>query len=109
MSTEQISQASLQPLLAIDQVIHAPARLTLLSYLYVVDSADYTFLRSLTGLSWGNLATHLNKLEEAGYITIEKDFKGKKPHTSIHLTRQGRDAFREYKNSLQLVLNDLPD
>lgn len=109
MSTEQISQASLQPLLAIDQVIHAPARLTLLSYLYVVDSADYTFLRSLTGLSWGNLATHLNKLEEAGYITTEKDFKGKKPHTSIHLTRQGRDAFREYKNSLQLVLNDLPD
>jgi len=109
MSAEKISQASLQPLLAIDQVIHAPARLTLLSYLYVVASADYTFLRNLTGLSWGNLATHLNKLEEAGYITIEKAFKGKKPHTSIHLTEQGRDAFREYKLSMQQVLNDLPD
>lgn len=109
MSTELMNQDNLQPLLAIDQIIHAPARLTLLSYLYVVDSADYTFLRNLTGLSWGNLATHLNKLEEANYIKIEKDFKGKKPHTSIHLTGQGRGAFREYKNSMQQVLNDLPD
>lgn len=93
----------------IDQVIHAPARLMVLTYLYVTESVDYVFLMRLTGLTWGNLSTHLTKLEEAGYITINKAFKGKKPHSTISLTRQGRMAFREYKKSLQQVLNDLPD
>jgi DNA-binding MarR family transcriptional regulator len=63
----------------------------------------------LTGLTWGNLSTHLTKLEEAGYIAINKEFKGKKPHSTISLTKQGRTAFREYKKSLQQVLDDLPD
>ncbi len=58
----------LHPLADIDQVIHAPARLMVLTYLYVVESADYVFLVRLTGLTWGNLSTHLTKLEEAGYI-----------------------------------------
>jgi DNA-binding MarR family transcriptional regulator len=99
----------LHPLAGIDQVIHASARLMVLTYLYVVESADYVFLMRLTGLTWGNLSTHLTKLEEAGYITINKAFKGKKPHTTISLTKQGRTAFREYKKSLQQVLDDLPD
>jgi len=99
----------LHPLADIDQVIHAPARLMVLTYLYVVESADYVFLIRLTGLTWGNLSTHLAKLEEAGYIAINKEFKGKKPHTTISLTKQGRSAFREYKKSLQQVLDDLPD
>ena len=93
----------------IDQVIHAPTRLMVLAYLYVVESADYVFLIRLTGLTWGNLSTHITKLDEAGYIVIEKEFKGKKPHTTISLTKQGRNAFREYKKSLQQVLDDLPD
>lgn len=99
----------LHPLAEIDQVIHAPARLMVLSYLYVVESADYVFLMRLTGLTWGNLSTHLSKLEEAGYIAITKEFRGKKPHTTISLTEQGRSAFREYKKSMQQVLDDLPD
>ena len=99
----------LHPLADIDQVIHAPARLMVLTYLYVVDSVDYVFLLRLTGLTWGNLSTHLTKLEEAGYITIDKQFKGKKPHTTISLTIEGRAAFKEYKNSLQQVLDELPD
>jgi DNA-binding MarR family transcriptional regulator len=99
----------LHPLADIDQVIHAPARLMVLTYLYVVESADYVFLMRLTGLTWGNLSTHLSKLEEAGYIAINKEFKGKKPHTTIGLTKQGRTAFKEYKKNLQQVLNDLPD
>lgn len=99
----------LHPLANIDQVIHAPARLMVLTYLYVVESADYVFLIRMTGLTWGNLSTHLTKLEEAGYIAINKEFKGKKPHTSISLTKQGRTAFRKYKKSLQQVLDDLPD
>lgn len=107
--TDPHSDPELHPLADIDQVIHAPARLMVLTYLYVVESADYVFLMRLTGLTWGNLSTHLSRLEEAGYIAINKEFKGKKPHTTISLTKQGRTAFREYKKSLQQVLNDLPD
>jgi DNA-binding MarR family transcriptional regulator len=93
----------------IDQIIHAPARLMVLTYLYVVESVDYVYLMNLTGLTWGNLSTHLGKLEEAGYIEIQKEFQGKKPHSTIRLTTQGRQAFREYKQSMQQVLDDLPD
>ena len=99
----------LHPLADIDQVIHASARLMVLTYLYVVESADYVFLMRLTGLTWGNLSTHLTQLVEAGYITMTKEFIGKKPHTTIRLTDQGRAAFREYKKSMQQVLDDLPD
>jgi DNA-binding MarR family transcriptional regulator len=108
MANSQV-EPNLQPLLDINQVIHAPARLMILTYLYVVESADYVFLMRLTGLTWGNLSTHLTKLEEANYITILKEFQGKKPHTTICLTDQGRAAFRVYKQSLKQVLDDLPD
>jgi DNA-binding MarR family transcriptional regulator len=101
--------ADLHPLADIDQVIHAPARLMVLTYLYVVDSADYTFLLRMTGLTWGNLAAHLAKLEEAGYVAIDKGYQGKKPHSIVSLTPEGRAAFREYKRSMQQVLDDLPD
>jgi DNA-binding MarR family transcriptional regulator len=99
----------LHPLADIDQVIHAAPRLMVLAYLYGVESVDYVFLMRQTGLTWGNLSTHLSRLEEAGYIKIEKTFKGKKPHSTISLTQQGRTAFREYKKSMQQVLDDLPD
>ena len=109
MTGHQIDQDTVHPLADIDQVIHAPARLMVLSYLYVVESADFIYLRQLTGLTWGNLSTHLSKLEESGYVAIEKGYRGKKPHTEIRLTEQGRAAFREYKRSMQQVLDDLPD
>ena len=99
----------LHPLTDIDRVIHAPARLMVLTYLYVVERADFTFLMRLTGLTWGNLSTHLSKLEEAGYVAIEKGYKGKKPNTKVSLTEAGREAFKTYKNEMQAVLNDLPD
>ncbi|MDH3196827.1 MAG: transcriptional regulator [Candidatus Krumholzibacteria bacterium] len=99
----------LHPLADIDRLIHASPRLMVLTYLYVVESADYVFLMRMTGMTWGNLSTHLSKLEEAGYIAMEKEFRGKKPHTIIHLTKEGRAAFREYKKSMQRVLDDLPD
>jgi DNA-binding MarR family transcriptional regulator len=93
----------------LDQVIHAPARLMVLTYLYVVESADYVFLMHLTGLTWGNLATHLNKLEEAGYIEIEKTFKGKKPQSIVRLTERGRSAFQNYRKNIMQALDGLPD
>jgi DNA-binding MarR family transcriptional regulator len=107
--SEPQSNPDLHPLADIDQVIHAPARLTVLAYLYVVESADYVFLMRVTGLTWGNLSTHLGKLEEAGYVVIMKGYRGKKPHSTIRLSEAGRIAFRKYKQSLQKVLNDLPD
>ena len=99
----------LHPLADIDRTIHSPARLMVMTYLYVVDSADYLFLMRLTNLTFGNLTSHLSVLEEKGYIRIEKKFIGKKPHTMIHLTDTGRDAFRIYKSQIQRVLDDLPE
>ncbi len=99
----------LHPLADIDRVIHAPARLMVLTYLYVVEKADFIFLMRLTGLTWGNLSSHLSKLEESNYVEIEKSFVGKKSNTMIRLTPAGREAFRVYKQQLQQVLDDLPD
>ena len=107
--SDPLIEPQLHPLADINQIIHAPARLMVLTYLYVVESADYVFLMRLTGLTWGNLSTHLTKLEEAGYVLINKEFRGKKPHSTVSLTPEGREAFREYKKSLQQVLDDLPD
>jgi DNA-binding MarR family transcriptional regulator len=92
------------PLNRIDPVIHAPARLKVLTQLYVVEAADATFLVHRTGLTWGNLSTHLGRLEEAGYVALEKEFRGKKPCTMIHLTPKGREAFRQYRANMQQAL-----
>jgi DNA-binding MarR family transcriptional regulator len=109
MSDSPVEFPELQRLVDIDQVIHAPVRLMVMTYLYVVESADFVFLRNVTSLSWGNLSTHLSKLEEAGYVDIEKTYRGKKPHTVIRLTDQGRTAFSDYKAELKVVLDDLID
>jgi DNA-binding MarR family transcriptional regulator len=109
MADRKIDQAEISSLVNIDQIIHSPARLAVLTYLYVVESADFVFLKNMTGLTWGNLSTHLSKLEEAEYVTIEKEFRGKKPNTMIRLTDKGRTTFREYKQKMQGVLDDLPD
>ena len=99
----------LHSLTELDRLIHEPARLLIVTILSTVESADFLFLQRETELTKGNLSAHLSRLEEAGYITIEKEFIGKKPHTTISLTTQGRAAFREYKQSMQKVLDDLPD
>ena len=109
MPTPEERSTEPHPLADIDQVIHAPARLMVLTYLYVVESADFIFLMRLTGLTWGNLSSHLSKLEEEGYIEIQKEFLGKKPHTMIRLTEKGRVALREYKRRMQQVLDELPE
>ena len=109
MARQLTDQTPLDTLMDIDQVIHAPARLAVLAHLYVVESADFVFLKNATGLTWGNLSTHLSKLEEAGYVTLEKGFKAKKPHTMVRLTDGGRAAFRQYRRDMRQVLDDLPD
>lgn len=93
----------------IDRLIHEPARLHILTYLYVVDSADFIFIMKQTGLTWGNLSSHMAKLEAAGYIEVVKEFVDKKPHTMLKLTQKGRDAFKNYRLKMREVLDKLPD
>jgi DNA-binding MarR family transcriptional regulator len=99
---------SLASLTEVDRLVHEPARLAVMSLLYVVDSADFTFLMNQTGLTWGNLSAHMSKLEEASYVEVEKSFKGRRPNTSFRLTSQGREAFHNYIQQLKQVLKDLP-
>lgn len=93
----------------IDPVIHAPARLKIVKQLYVLEAADATFLVNQTGLTWGNLSTHLTRLEESGYVAVEKGYRGKRPCTMIRLTDAGRSAFRQYRVTMQQMLDELPD
>jgi len=80
----------------------------IMAYLYVVESADFLFLIRQTGLTWGNLSVHLSKLETAGYVAINKEFLGKKPHTTVRLTSGGRAAFDEYRKNMKQALENLP-
>jgi DNA-binding transcriptional ArsR family regulator len=91
----------------IDQVIHEPARLNIMAQLYVLEGADFLFLMRQTGLTFGNLSSHLSKLEVVGYVTVKKDFVGKKPHTMLRLTEKGRVAFRKYVYNIKRVFGDL--
>jgi DNA-binding transcriptional ArsR family regulator len=103
------SDEIVQPLSDIDKVIHEPARLMIMSYLYVVESADFVFLRNQTGLTDGNLSSHLSKLESAGYVDIKKRFKGKKPQTMLKLSKKGREAFDLYRKKMEQVLSGLSE
>ncbi len=93
----------------IDKLMHEPARLKILSQLYVVESADFVFIMRQTGLTQGNISGHLNKLEAAEIVTIEKGYAGKKPRTTISLTEKGRAAFKLYVKSMQQVFDGLID
>ncbi len=90
----------------IDNIIHVPSRLIILSYLYIVKNADLIFFKRKTNLSWGNLSAHASKLEEAGYIKIEKIFRDKKPVTILEITQKGSTAFEKYRNLMQGVLGE---
>lgn len=89
----------------IDRLIHEPARLTLIANLYVVDSADFTFLSRRTGLTDGNISSHMTRLENAGYVSVTKTFEGKRPRTIYELTSTGREAFDHYRNHLTGILD----
>ena len=107
MTRNEIDKESLQPLSEIDRVIHEPARLLILAYLSVVESADFLFLMNQTSLTRGNLSSHLSKLEAAGYIEIKKEFVDKIPRTLLHITEKGREAFQQYQSNMKQVLDSL--
>jgi DNA-binding transcriptional ArsR family regulator len=89
----------------LDRVIHEPARLLLVALLSSVESADFLFLLKESGLTKGNLSVHLSRLEEAGYLRVEKTFRGKIPHTEFRLTSKGRSAFDQYRKDLGRFVN----
>ena len=91
----------------VNRLIHEPARLAIMTNLYVVESANATYLLQQTGLTWGNLGSHLIKLEEAGYVDVVKGYKGRKPETTVSLTAQGRDALLGYRGQLMKALAPL--
>jgi DNA-binding MarR family transcriptional regulator len=92
----------------IDRLIHEPARYLIMAYLYVADSADALFLQRETGLTWGNLSSHLARLEAAGYVEVTKEFIDRKPHTALRLTEKGRMAFERYRAAMKQALDELP-
>ena len=102
------NQSGVNSLSDIDRALHEPARMKICALLYVLESADFTFIMNQTALTWGNLSAHLSKLESAGYVLIEKSFEGKRPKTSIKLTEQGRSAFKDYTIKMRSLYNNLP-
>jgi DNA-binding transcriptional ArsR family regulator len=88
----------------LDRVIHEPARLLLVALLRKIERADFVFLMKESGLTRGNLSSHLSKLEEAGYVEIEKTYRGKVPLTLIGLTKAGRAAFDNYRKQMNGLL-----
>ena len=90
----------------VDRMIHEPARLMILTILLAVDSADFLYLQRETGLTKGNLSSHLSKLEDAEYITIEKTYRGKIPLTICKLSGNGRKAFTEYRDQLKYIVDN---
>jgi len=91
----------LRSLTELDRLIHEPARLLIVTILSTVESADFLFLQRETDLTKGNLSAHLSKLEGAGYVNIEKTFKGKLPLTVCKLTEAGQAAFETYRQQMQ--------
>lgn len=85
-------------------MIHGRLRLGIMAYLSTVSPATFGELKERTNSTDGNLSTHLSKLEEAGYVRIEKTFSGKKPLTRAHLTRQGRAAWIAYLERLEKLI-----
>lgn len=92
----------------VDRLIHEPARLVIMGILTAGGQADFTFLLNETGLTRGNLSSHLMKLEEAGYISIEKTFRGKQPLTLAKATPAGRAALTRYRKAMLVLLRLLP-
>jgi DNA-binding MarR family transcriptional regulator len=91
----------LRTLSDVDRLIHEPSRSVILAILAAVESADFLYLQRETGLTKGNLSVHLSKLEEAGYVSIEKTYRGKLPLTLCRMTEGGRKAFENYRKQLK--------
>lgn len=87
----------------LDRLIHEPARLSIMTALSVVQNADFTFIKKITGLSVGNLSNHLSKLEEGGLIEMTKTFIRNRPNTQINITEEGKRAIETHWQQLKAL------
>lgn len=85
----------------LDPLLHSELRLAVVSILIGVEEADFVYIRTETGATAGNLSVQIDKLQKAGYIEVEKGFKGKMPRTTCRITAKGREAFKEYVETLR--------
>jgi DNA-binding transcriptional ArsR family regulator len=88
---------------SLNRLVHEPARLAILVALSACEKADFIFLLNITGLTKGNLSSHLSKLEQSGLVEIEKTYEGRMPITYARLTLEGKEALKEYWKSLDKV------
>lgn len=89
----------------LDPLLHSQLRLAVMSVLMNLDEADFVYIKQQTQATAGNLSVQLDKLAEAGYVTIEKGFAGKKPRTTCRVTEKGKEAFAAYVDALRDYLN----
>lgn len=90
----------------LNPLLHSELRLAVVSLLMTVESADFVYIKEWTNATAGNLSVQLDKLQKAGYITVEKGFKGKMPRTTCSMTPEGISAFEEYVMALKSYLGD---
>lgn len=101
-------KASIASYINVDRIVHEPARLVILTVLAETDKMEFRFLEKISGLTKGNLSGHISKLEQAGYVEVDKFFRGKVPVTSLKITPIGRNALENYRKELNGALTHRP-
>ena len=89
----------------LDPILHSQLRLSIVSILMSVEEAEFTFIKESTGAAAGNISIQIKKLQEAGYVNVEKTFKNNYPNTSVSITSKGIKAFEEYVDNLKKYIN----
>jgi len=89
----------------LDPILHSQLRLSIVSILMTVEEAEFTFIKESTGAAAGNISIQIKKLQEAGYVKVEKTFKNNYPNTSVSITRKGIKAFEDYVNNIKKYIN----
>ncbi len=97
----------IQQIFEINKTIHEPARLFIMAVLYQSEEVDFLFLLNETKLSKGNIATHIKKLEEEGYIKVKKELLNKKTHSSYSITESGKECFKNYIENMRIILEKI--
>lgn len=101
------TRSAVDGVLAVDRLVHEPARLAILTVLSGAEQVEFGFLETVCRLSKGNLSSHLTKLETAGLVAIEKTFRGRKPLTRVAITDDGRASLSRYRRQLAALVGGI--
>jgi len=103
-----MTEKTAHPRFALDETIHSPVRLSIVSALAEADEIDFAFLRDMLEVSDSLLSKHIAVLEKAGYVAVKKGFIGKRPHTWLSITDEGLAAYRRYLDALRRIIGPRP-